>query len=55
MSLILTSPKGEGFQPSPSGTLREISYFEIPPDILENPEKLIEWAEKSLSIQKKRK
>lgn len=31
------------------------SYFEIPPDILENPEELIEWANESLSIQKKRK
>ena len=30
-------------------------YFEIPADILENPEELIEWAEESLSIQKKRK
>ncbi len=32
-----------------------VSYFEIPPDILENPEELIEWAEESLSIQQKRK
>lgn len=29
-----------------------LSYFEIPPDILENPEELIEWAEEALSIQK---
>jgi len=27
------------------------SYFEIPPDVLENSEELIEWAEESLSIQ----
>jgi DNA transformation protein len=32
-----------------------LSFFEIPPDILEDPEKLIEWAEESLTIQKKRK
>jgi len=31
------------------------SYFEIPPDILEDPEELTEWADESLSIQKKRK
>jgi len=31
------------------------SYFEIPPDILEDPEVLIEWAKESLSVQKKRK
>lgn len=32
-----------------------LSYFEIPPEILENPDELIEWAEESLFIQKKRK
>jgi DNA transformation protein and related proteins len=32
-----------------------LSYFEIPPDILENPDELIEWANASLSIQKKGK
>ena len=32
-----------------------LSYFEIPPDILENPEELIKWADESLSIQKKKK
>jgi len=31
------------------------SYFEIPPDILEDPEELIKWAQESLFIQKKRK
>ncbi len=30
-----------------------MSYFEIPVDIMENSEKLIEWAEKSLAIQKR--
>ena len=32
-----------------------LSFFEIPEDILESPEELIEWAEESLSIQKSRK
>jgi len=31
------------------------SYFEIPPDILEDSEELIKWADESLSVQKKRK
>jgi DNA transformation protein len=30
-----------------------LSYFEIPPDVLENLGELIEWADESLSIQKK--
>ena len=32
-----------------------MSFYEIPPDILENPEELIEWATESLAIQKKSK
>ncbi len=32
-----------------------LSFFEVPEDILESPEELIEWAEESLSIQKRRK
>ena len=32
-----------------------LSFFEVPEDILENPEEFIKWAEESLSIQKKRK
>ena len=32
-----------------------MSFFEVPPDILENPDELIRWAEVSLSIQKKSK
>jgi len=32
-----------------------MSYYEIPPDVLENPEELIKWAEESLAIQKKQK
>jgi DNA transformation protein len=31
-----------------------LSYFEIPPEIFEDPEALIEWAEASLVIQKKK-
>jgi len=31
------------------------SYYEIPPDVQENPEELIEWADESLSVQKKGK
>jgi len=31
------------------------SYFEIPPDILENPAELSVWAAESLLIQKKKK
>jgi DNA transformation protein len=30
-----------------------LSYFDIPPDVLENLGELIEWADESLSIQKK--
>ena len=32
-----------------------MSYFELPPDILENPEALIEWSKESLSIQMQKK
>ena len=32
-----------------------MSYYEIPPEILEAPEELIAWAEESLAIQKKLK
>lgn len=32
-----------------------MSYYEIPPDVLENPEDLIEWSKRSLDIQQKRK
>ncbi len=30
-------------------------YYEIPPDVLENADKLIEWASQSLAVQKKGK
>lgn len=49
-SLAGSSP----FKPSPHRPTI-MSYFEVPPDILENPEELIVWAEESLSIQKKLK
>ena len=32
-----------------------MSYFEIPPDVLESPEDLAQWAERSLAIQKGKK
>lgn len=32
-----------------------LSYYEIPPDILETPDEFIEWARESLSIQLKQK
>ena len=32
-----------------------MSYYEVPPDVLEDPDDLIEWAAESLSIQQKRK
>ena len=32
-----------------------MSYYEIPPEVLERPEELIEWSERSLSIQMRKK
>ncbi len=32
-----------------------LSFFELPPEIFENREELIEWAEESLAIQKRGK
>ena len=32
-----------------------MSYYEIPPDVLENPEELVKWAKRSLAIQKGKK
>jgi DNA transformation protein len=32
-----------------------MSYFEVPPDILDDPEELMKWAEQSLAIQKRKK
>lgn len=32
-----------------------MSYFEIPPEILDDTEELVKWAEQSLAIQKRKK
>lgn len=32
-----------------------LSYYEVPGEVLEDPEELLEWAEESLIIQKKSK
>ncbi|NQT63194.1 MAG: TfoX/Sxy family protein [Candidatus Marinimicrobia bacterium] len=42
------------FQPYPDKPAM-MSYYEIPPDILENPEELMSWAQESLLIQKTKK
>jgi len=31
-----------------------MSYYEIPPEVLEDPETLIEWSERSLAVQKRK-
>jgi DNA transformation protein len=31
-----------------------MSYLEIPPDVLDEPEELIKWSKRSLAIQKKK-
>jgi DNA transformation protein len=42
------------FQPYPD-KLETMSYYEIPPDVLENPEELAAWAKTSLAIEGKKK
>lgn len=42
------------FQPYPDKK-ETMSYFEIPADVLENPDQLAEWAELSLAIARKKK
>ena len=32
-----------------------MSYYEVPPDVLEAPDELIEWSKRALAIQMKRK
>ena len=32
-----------------------MSYFEVPPDVLDNPEELVKWSEQSLVIQKRKR
>ena len=42
------------FQPYPEKP-NTMPYYEVPPDILENPEELVSWAKESLAIQKNKK
>lgn len=42
------------FRPYPNRAT-VMPYYEVPPDILEQPENLVEWAEQSLAIAGKRK
>jgi DNA transformation protein len=42
------------FQPFPDKR-ETMSYYEIPPDVLENPEELVLWAKTSLAIEGKKK
>jgi len=44
------------FNPFPEkGKTIVMSYYEVPPDVLENPAELAEWARRSLDIQKRKK
>ena len=42
------------FKPYPEKATA-MSYYEIPPDVLEQPEEMIEWCKRSLAIQKRKK
>lgn len=42
------------FKPDPDKST-VMPYYEIPPDVLEQPEELVEWAERSLAIPGKNK
>ena len=42
------------FRPYPDKST-EMSYYEVPPDVLETPPELGEWAQRSLAIQRRRK
>jgi len=42
------------FKPYPDKP-ETMSYYNIPPDVLETPDELVEWAKQSLAIQKKKK
>jgi DNA transformation protein len=42
------------FKPYPDKATT-MSYFEVPPDVLDDPEELVKWAEQSLAIQKRKK
>ena len=44
------------FNPYPDKVKTTVmSYYEIPPEILENPDELSKWAQRSLAIQAKKK
>jgi len=42
------------FKPYPDKSTT-MSYFEVPPDVLDDPEELVKWAERSLAIQRGKK
>ena len=42
------------FKPYPVKSMT-MSYFEVPPDVLDDPEELGPWADRSLAIQKGKK
>jgi len=42
------------FKPYPDKPMT-MSYFEVPPDVLDDPEELMRWAERSLAVQKRKK
>ena len=42
------------FKPYPDKSMT-MSYFEVPPDILDDTEELVKWAENSLAIQQRKK
>ncbi len=44
------------FQPFPEeGKKTVMSYYEIPPDIMENPAELAVWAQRSLDVQRRKR
>lgn len=44
------------FNPYPDkGKTTVMSYYEIPPEVLEDPDELSQWAQRSLNIQEKKK
>lgn len=44
------------FNPYPDKAKSTVmSYYEIPPEVLEHPETLVTWAQRSLNIQTKRR
>ena len=43
------------FQPFPDKQMVMTSYYEIPPGVLENPDELARWEERSLVIARKKK